>query len=169
MINYRSALSEEHASLIDFLLDHGANPWNHLPIDGVMESFTTVGQGGGEVLLACDKSRVVGLCIFFYPNALPKKYHQYTQSHPAVYISEVTVHRDYAGHGIGSELLRQTFALVESLDAVMALVDRHEENLASAGMMRKAGFVELRTFEDLERRDFGSRKTTVMGRHLNSD
>jgi hypothetical protein len=45
----------------------------------------------------------------------------------------------------------------------MLLIDRHEENLASAGMMRKAGFTELRTFVDLQRRDYGSRKTTVMG------
>jgi hypothetical protein len=33
-------------------------------------------------------------------------------------------------------------------------------------MMRKAGFAELRTFVDLERRNYGSRKTTVMGYQL---
>ena len=49
------------------------------------------------------------------------------------------------------------------------LIDRHEENLASAGMMRKAGFVTLKTYLDLERRDYGSRKTTVMAYGLNGD
>ncbi len=166
MITYRNALTKEHRSLTAFLLDHGANPWNHLPEDGIRESLSAVAQGNGEVLLACDSSTIVGLCIFFYPSALPEKYQQYAKSQSSVYVSEVTVHRDYAGQGIGFELLRQTIAGAEALGAMLVLIDRHEENLASAGMMRKAGFVELRTFVDLERRNYGSRKTTVMGYQL---
>lgn len=169
MITYRNALTKEHPYLADFLLDHGANPWNHLPKDGVMESFSTAAQGDGEVLLACDNSIIVGLCIFFYARALPDKYQQYAKSRSAVYVSEVTVHRDYAGQGIGSELLRQTIARAKSLQALVVLIDRHEENLASAGMMSKSGFAELRTFLDLERRDYGSRKTSVMGYQLKPD
>ena len=166
MITYRNALTKEHRSLTAFLLDHGANPWNHLPEDGIRESLAAVAQGNGEVLLACDSSTIVGLCIFFYPSALPQKYQQYAKSQPSIYVSEVTVHRDYAGQGIGFELLRQTIAAAEALGAMLVLIDRHEENLASAGMMRKAGFAELRTFVDLERRNYGSRKTTVMGYQL---
>ncbi|MGX4676707.1 N-acetyltransferase family protein [SAR92 clade bacterium H246] len=166
MITYRNALPKEHKVLTTFLLDHGANPWNHLPEDGIRETFAAVAQGNGEVLLACDNSTIVGLCIFFYPSALPEKYRQYAKYQSAVYVSEVAVHRDYAGQGIGFELLRQTIAHAQALDAILVLIDRHEENLASAGMMRKAGFAELRTFVDLERRDYGSRKTTVMGYQL---
>jgi len=50
------------------------------------------------------------------------------------------------------------------LERSWLLVDRHEENLASAGMMRKAGFDGVaHLYVDLARRDYGSRKTTVMG------
>ncbi|MGB1244459.1 MAG: GNAT family N-acetyltransferase, partial [Porticoccaceae bacterium] len=80
--------------------------------------------------------------------------------------SEVAVHRDLAGQGLGSELLRLTIDRARALKAQLVLIDRHEENLASAGMMRKTGFNELRTFVDLERRNYGSRKTTVMGYQL---
>ena len=45
------------------------------------------------------------------------------------------------------------------VDAVF--VDRHEENLASAGMMRKAGFTEVETYADPRRRPHGSGRTTV--------
>lgn len=40
-------------------------------------------------------------------------------------------------------------------------IERHEENAGSAGMMRKAGFREVRTFNDPERRATGSRRTTL--------
>ena len=166
MTTFRNAVPREYRALTAFLLDHGANPWNHLPEDGIRDSFAVVGEGCGEVLLACDNSTIVGLCIFFYPSALPDKYQQYAKFLPAVYVSEVTVHRDYAGQGIGFELLRRTIARAKALDSMMVLIDRHEENLASAGMMRKAGFAELRTFVDLDRRNYGSRKTTVMGYQL---
>ena len=104
--------------------------------------------------------------MFVYPSARPQKYQQYAKAQPSICVSEVTVHRDYAGQGIGLELLRQTIAGAEALGAMLVLFDRHEENLASAGMMRKAEFAELRTFVDLERRNYGSRKTTVMGYQL---
>jgi L-amino acid N-acyltransferase YncA len=40
-------------------------------------------------------------------------------------------------------------------------IDRHEENAASAGMMRKGGFVEVDTFAEPARRPHGSGRTTV--------
>ena len=162
-IDFRDALPDEHPALIDFLLDQGGNPWNHLPNDGIRETFSQVGRGEGEILLACNNAEIVGLCIFLLPGALPAKYRQYAQSRTAVYVSEVTVRRDAVGRGLGSELLRRTIDRARVLEAQLVLIDRHEENLASAGMMRKAGFTELRTFVDLQRRDYGSRKTTVMG------
>jgi len=165
-IDFRNADPNEHPALIDFLLDQGANPWNHLPTNGVRETFSQVARGEGEILLACADAEVIGLCIFLLPGALPAKYRQYAQSRTAVYVSEVTVHRDAVGQGLGSELLRRTIDQARILEAQLVLIDRHAENLASAGMMCKAGFIELRTFVDFERRDYGSRKTTVMGYDL---
>ena len=166
VIDYRNAHPNEHPALIDFLLDQGANPWNYLPADGVIKTFAQISGGEGQILLACKNHEVVGLCVFLFPGALPTKYDQYAQSRATVYVSEVTVHRDLAGQGLGAELLRLTIDRARALKAQLVLIDRHEENLASAGMMRKAGFNELRTFVDLERRNYGSRKTTVMGYQL---
>lgn len=41
-------------------------------------------------------------------------------------------------------------------------IERHEENLASAGMMYKLGFDIVETFYDPEKRDHGSRNTAIM-------
>ena len=40
-------------------------------------------------------------------------------------------------------------------------IDRHEENAASAGMMRKAGFTVIDTFDEPAKRPHGSGRTTV--------
>jgi hypothetical protein len=44
---------------------------------------------------------------------------------------------------------------------VEVFIERHEENPGSAGMMSKAGFVEIDTCHDPARRALGSRRTTV--------
>jgi hypothetical protein len=41
-------------------------------------------------------------------------------------------------------------------------IERHEENLASAGMMRKASFKLVGTFYDPQKRTAGSRNTSVL-------
>jgi L-amino acid N-acyltransferase YncA len=63
-------------------------------------------------------------------------------------------------------LLRDVIRRARDFDAEILLVDRHSENIGSAGMMRKAGFKELATFVDLDRRDFGNRSTTVLSFEL---
>lgn len=75
----------------------------------------------------------------------------------------MVVHHDYSGRGIGSQLLNKIIAKASDFNATKVLLDRHEENAPSAGMMRKAGFVEISTFSDEDRRISGSRKTTVLG------
>jgi L-amino acid N-acyltransferase YncA len=82
-------------------------------------------------------------------------------------VAEVVVHNDYSGRGIGSQLLNTIIAKAPDLGARKVLLDRHEENAPSAGMMRRAGFVEICTFSDLDRRHSGSRKTTVLSFELN--
>ena len=72
------------------------------------------------------------------------------------------MHKDYNGRGIGSSLLSQVIQRAPNLGAKMLIVDRHTENVASAGMMRKVGFKELSTFVDLDRREVGNRSTTIL-------
>lgn len=163
MITYREALRAELARLKTFLFEHGPNPWNHLPVNGVDHEFDLIAQTKASALMAADGDELVGFAIFYHPQTLPKKYRQYSGSESAIYIAEVVVHKSYAGQGIGHTLLSLIIQRAPELGVSMLLIDRHEENLASAGMMRKADFAELHTYLDLDRRDYGSRKTTVMG------
>ena len=162
MISYRLALVAELAQLKNFLFAHGPNPWNHLPADGVDQEFDLIAKGKASALIALTGDELVGFAIFYHPQILPKKYLQYSGSQSAIYIAEAVVHEHYAGQGIGHKLLSLIIDRAPALGASMLLIDRHEENLASAGMMSKAGFEVLKTFLDLDRRDYGSRKTTVL-------
>ncbi|MDG1311508.1 MAG: GNAT family N-acetyltransferase [Porticoccaceae bacterium] len=166
MITYRLALRAELAQLKTFLFEHGPNPWNHLPVDGIDYEFDLIAQEKASALMTVDGDKLVGFAIFYHPKTLPEKYLQYSGSESAVYIAEVLVQRRCRSQGIGHNLLSLIIDRAPDLGASMLLIDRHEENLASAGMMRKAGFVELSTYLDLDRRDYGSRKTTVMGYRL---
>ena len=163
MIRYRLAQVDELESLKSFLFEHGSNPWNHLPIDGVDNEFSLVAQGQASALIATDNGQHVGFVIFYHPEILPSKYRQYTDSQTTIYIAEAAVHKSYGGQGIGSQLLSLVIKSAPDFNASMLVIDRHEQNAPSAGMMRKAGFSELRTFTDKPRRDYGSKKTTVLG------
>ena len=196
MIEFRDASVAELDNLKTFLFEHGPNPWNHLPVAGVDEELALIAQGKASALMAVEQNELLGFAIFYHSDTLPSRYLQYTGGQqPAIYISEVVVHKAHAGQGIGNQLLikiieRANPLMESSADAEIVaggaeadgagmvagakettalLIDRHEENLASAGMMRKAGFVTLKTYLDLERRDYGSRKTTVMAYGLNGD
>lgn len=162
MFKYRNALTKEFDHLKNFIFKHGPNPWNYLPKDGIDKTFSVLADNHGEALVACEGETIIGLAIFFYPSYLPENFQQYSQSEPTIYVAEVVVHSGYSGRGIGSQLLNKIIAKAPGLGASKVLLDRHEENAASAGMMRKAGFVEICTFSDLERRHSGSRKTTVL-------
>ena len=163
MIKFRQAALDELGSLKKFLFEYGPNPWNYLPEEGLNNTFSLIANNQGEALVACEGETIIGLAIFFYPSALPESFQQFAQSKPAIYIAEVVVHSDYSGRGIGSQLLSKVIAIAPCHYAIKVLLDRHEENAPSAGMMRKAGFVEICTFEDMQRRHSGSRKTTVLG------
>ena len=95
---------------------------------------------------------------------LPKALHDVlSQDH----VSEAVVRRDRVGRGLGTLLLREALVELSKLGADVVFIDRHEENLASAGMMRAAGFVEIETYADPRRRPHGSGRTTVCWKVLN--
>ena len=166
MTNYRLANLNELDELKAFLFHHGANAWNHLPVDGVDREFALIAAGEASAVIAYSEKQPLGLAIFYHPQALPNHYLKFSQTRPAIYIAEVVVHKDHNGRGIGTSLLRDVIRRARDFDAEILLVDRHSENIGSAGMMRKARFKELATFVDFDRRDFGNRSTTVLSFEL---
>jgi ribosomal protein S18 acetylase RimI-like enzyme len=77
------------------------------------------------------------------------------------YICEAVTHRAMAGQGLGSRLLQQAVMQLGEQGVGDSYIDRHEQNAASAGMMRRAGFVEVETYADPQRRPHGSGRTTL--------
>ena len=76
------------------------------------------------------------------------------------------MHKEHNSKGIGSSLIARIANTARELGASSLVIDRHEQNASSAGMMRKAGFVELDCFVDPARRSSGSKKTTTLCLHL---
>ena len=169
MIIYRRAIASELKDLKSFLFEHGTNPWNYLPLDGVDKEFDIVSKGAASIIVAVDNARLLGFAIFYHPNSLPSQYLQYTESKPTIYIAEAVVHKDYTGQGIGYHLLCSIIDQAADFNASLLLIDRHEENMASAGMMRKAGFELLTIYNDPKRRHYGSCNTAILCLQLNSD
>ena len=66
-----------------------------------------------------------------------------------------------AGRFDGASLAQAACDALATRGITWITADRHEENAASAGMMRRAGLVLISTFDDPERRPHGSRRTSV--------
>ena len=162
MYEYRNAQRDELPSLKSFLFDQGTNPWNYLPQQGIDSTFEMIANNQAEALIACHQQLLVGLAIFLYADHFPDHLIPYGQPSNTLYIAEVVVHRQYTGQGIGSTLLTHIISRARSLQACRIIIDRHEENKASAAMMHKVGFEEVCTFADLGRRIHGSQNTTIL-------
>lgn len=157
----RSATADDIPALCELILEHGPNPWNHLPPDEVNAHLRGIADASVGAMLAEGEGRLAGFVSFYLSQDF--KLHQPTgrQEQLQGYVCEAVVHRDIAGRGLGTQLLRAAMSRLAVLGAVDIYIERHEENLASAGMMRKAGFRELSTFDDPARRPNGSRRTTL--------
>lgn len=163
---YRLAGAGDVDALRTLITEHGPNPWNWLPADGVERSLRQVAAGEAWAALF-ERNGLLGAAILYrLHDAFPQHRPAEVAADAAGYIMEAVVRRDQAGQGLGSLLLRQACEDLAARGARWVTADRHEENAASGGMMRKAGFVELASFDDWERRAGGSRRSTVCGRLL---
>ena len=151
------------------LTEHGPNQWNFLPEDGVKSEMQDVADGRAAAILAKDGEKIVGFAVA-YPGLIrfPKLTTSKLDQSKFGYIGDVVVHPNYSGRGIGSSLLNQAKAFLSASGVVEVHIDCHEENAASRGMMRKAGFEELATFHDPDRRFVGSRRTWLGQSIVNS-
>lgn len=163
---YRLAGAADVDALRALIMEHGPNPWNWLPEEGVEESLRQVADGEAWAALF-ERDGLLGAAILYrMHDAFPQHRPAGVATEAAGYIMEAVVRRDQAGQGLGSLLLGQACEDLAARGARWVVADRHEENAASGGMMRKAGFVELASFDDAERRASGSRRSTVCGRLL---
>jgi len=143
------------------IFEHGANVWNYLPEDGIRAHLDDIAQGRAHGVLALQDGHILGAVTFGLSTDFERYLPPQTRGTPQGYVSEAVVRRDRVGQGLGTRLLREALASLSSRGVSSVFIDRHEENLASAGMMRRAGFVELDTYADLRRRPHGSGRTTV--------
>ena len=155
------AAPEHLVALTDLIFTHGANVWNYLPEDGIREHLQAVVQGRDHGVLALQDGQLLGAVTFGLSNDFDRYLPAHQRGMPQGYVSEAVVRRERTGQGLGTRLLREALAALSSMGIVAVFIDRHEENIASAGMMRRAGFVELETYADPRRRPNGSGRTTV--------
>lgn len=157
----RTATGSDVPMMKAFIFAHGANQWNFLPEDGVAAHLGDIENGATQAVLAHVAGELAGFVTFMASTEL--SHYQGTASKGSAhgYICEAVVHRAQAGKGLGARMLRAAVAQLKAQGFQEIFIERHEENLASAGMMRKAGFVEIDVFDDPQRRAHGSRRTSV--------
>jgi len=156
------AAGAEHLPALEALIfDHGANIWNYLPEDGIREHLRDIARGRAQGVLALQHGQLVGAVTFGLSTDFSRYLPSPLSDAPQGYVSEAVVRRDRVGQGLGTVLLRRALAALSKAGAQRVFIDRHEENLASAGMMRRAGFVEVETYADPRRHPHGSGRTTV--------
>ena len=162
----RLAQPKELRELEKFLVFHGTNSWNYLPSQGVENQFQRLKAQTDSCFIATEQSQIIGMAIYRSKGDIPCFFNHSFSHCQSIYVAEVVVHKEHNGKGIGSSLIASIANIARELGANSLAIDRHEQNASSAGMMRKAGFVELDCFADPARRSSGSKKTTTLCLHL---
>ncbi|WP_339524707.1 GNAT family N-acetyltransferase [Pseudomonas sp. EA_35y_Pfl2_R111] len=160
-LRIREATAADIDNLCGLIFEHGPNPWNYLPPAEVTTHLQQIADGSVSALLAERGGELLGFVSYQYSRHFARYQPPTRLDLEHAYICEAVTHRAVAGQGLGSRLLKQVVTALAEQGVADIYIDRHEENAASAGMMRKAGFVEIETYADPERRPNGSRRTTV--------
>jgi GNAT superfamily N-acetyltransferase len=166
-VRLAAAGPQDLPALRTLIFDDGANIWNYLPEDGIREHLDDIAEGRAHGVLALEREQLIGAVTFGLSTDFDDYLPPQARGTPQGYVSEAVVRRDRVGQGLGTRLLREALAALSAMGAQAVFIDRHEENLASAGMMRVAGFVEIDTYADPRRRPHGSGRTTVCWKVLN--
>ena len=156
-----AARAEHLHALQALIFDHGANIWNYLPEDGIRQHLDDIAQGRAHGVLALQDGHILGAVTFSLSTDFDRYLPPHARGTPQGYVCEAVVRRDCAGQGLGTRLLGEVLHAVEKMGVAAVFIDRHEENLASAGMMRRAGCVEIDTYADPRRHPHGTGRTTV--------
>jgi RimJ/RimL family protein N-acetyltransferase len=155
------ATAQHLAALQSLILEHGPNEWNWLPVDAIERHANDIAEERAHAVVALDCGHLVGTVTFCVTQNFARLQSPEGRDAWHGYVCEAVVHRDYTGRGLGSELLSRALLELESMGMREVYIDRHEENLASAAMMRKAGFELIETYADPARRPHGSGRTST--------
>jgi len=162
LIEYRKALVEEIDELKKLLWKYGPNEWNYLTKEGVDDEFALVNNGTALVMIATFENEIVGFSVLIDGTEAPTYLSKYCSGEDMCFVGDVVVSSEHSGKGIATKLLEDCISEAKSKGAKVVLIERHEENLGSAGMMKKAGFAVVDTFYDPDKRTFGSRNSVIM-------
>jgi GNAT superfamily N-acetyltransferase len=157
----RQAQARDIDDLCALILEHGPNPCNHLPEAEVIAHLQAIADGSVQAVLVEREGELLGFVSYCLTRHFARYQPEARRDHLQGYICEAVTHRAMAGQGLGSRLLQQAVIQLGEQGVSDSYIDRHEENAASAGMMRKAGFVEVETYADPQRRPNGSGRTTL--------
>ncbi|OCQ23514.1 GNAT family N-acetyltransferase [Pseudoalteromonas luteoviolacea] len=163
MISYRLAKATEVGELKSLLWEHGPNEWNYLTEEGVNDELQLVESGKAFATVALYEDEIVGFAILISGIDAPNYVEKYGRATEASFIGDVVVSKKHAKKGIASQLLRECVLKAQTLNSKLVLIERHEENLASAGMMKNAGFTIYETFCDPNKRTSGSQNSVILG------
>ena len=160
-LEIRQAQAGDIDNLCALIFEHGPNPWNHLPEAEVREHLQGIADGAVQAVLVEREGELLGFVSSRLTRHFARHQPETRRGHLQGYICEAVTHRAMAGRGLGSRLLQQAVMQLGEQGVRDSYIDRHEENAASAGMMRKAGFVEVETYADPQCRPNGSGRTTL--------
>ena len=113
-------------------------------------------------LIATEQGEIIDMVVYRSKSDIPYFFSHSFDHCQSIYVAEVVVHKKHNGKGIGSSLIARIPNTARELGISSLMADRHEQNPSSAGMIRKAGFVELDCFPNPTRRSSGSKKTTML-------
>lgn len=160
-IHSRPLYKADFKAMRELLLSDGSNEWNYITDESIDSQFQLINENKALAVLAED-NEILGFAVLIFKEASPSMLRKYCDISSIAYINDVVVSLSQSGKGIGSQLLLGAIDLARREKCSEVYIERHEENMASAGMMRKTGFEIVETFYDPEKRTAGSRKTSVL-------
>ncbi|MBE1300152.1 MAG: GNAT family N-acetyltransferase [Alteromonadaceae bacterium] len=162
MIEYRKAILKELDELKTLLWEFGPNEWNYLTPEGINDEFTLVENGSALAIVATSDSKIIGFAVLIDGESSPTYLQKYCDLQQIKFVGDVVVSSLHKGKGIATRLLEECLLEARNNNIRSVLIERHEENLASAGMMRKAGFEIIDTFFDPKKRAAGSQNSVIL-------
>lgn len=152
------------AAMRELLFSDGPNEWNYLTEESVDIQIDLIKKGKATAVIVEDEN-ILGFAVLIFGDGCPEKLRKYAKLEQVAYINDVVVSRSLAGKGYGTKLLLESIALAKINRYSSVYIERHEENVASTGMMKNAGFELVETCHDPSKRFTGSRNTSVLVKH----